>query len=155
MTNSKPATIRMIRLVSISGPFPRSIHGAARNIGPAAKPTVQAPPCFHLRRAGGTPNHPHYLTRVRRRWIKIARTITNITPATIRIIKLLSIRLSSFHQWLFNWLNDSIIKITAGPRVTINSAGKMKNTSGKTSFTEVFAACSSTACIRCVLKVSA
>jgi len=43
-----------------------------------------------------------------------------------------------------NCWNCSIIVITAGPRTTRNSAGKMKNTSGNTSFTEVFAAISST-----------
>jgi hypothetical protein len=61
---------------------------------------------------------------------------------------------SSLPQGLKNVLKDSIIKITAGPRVTRNSAGKMKNTSGKTNLTEVFAAISSTACIRWVLRVS-
>ena len=61
---------------------------------------------------------------------------------------------SSFDQLLKNVLNDSIIKITAGPRVTRKSAGKMKNTSGNTSLTDVFAANSSIICIRLVRRLS-
>jgi hypothetical protein len=34
---------------------------------------------------------PYYLTDVRRRWIKTTSTITNNTPAAIRIIMVLSI----------------------------------------------------------------
>ncbi len=62
---------------------------------------------------------------------------------------------SSFPQWppLSN-LNESIIEITAGPRATRNSDGKMKNTSGKISLMVVLAAASSTACTRWVLRVS-
>jgi hypothetical protein len=52
---------------------------------------------------------------------------------------------SSFlRQFDKNCWNCSIIVITAGPRTTRNRAGKMKNTSGNTSLTEVFAAISST-----------
>jgi hypothetical protein len=51
--------------------------------------------------------------------------------------------ISAFNQFPKNVLNDSDIKITAGPRVTRNSAGKIKNTSGNTSLTEVLAAISS------------
>jgi hypothetical protein len=39
---------------------------------------------------------PHYLTRVRRRWIKTIRTMTNSTPATTWIIVVLSISVFSF-----------------------------------------------------------
>lgn len=49
-----------------------------------------------------------------------------------------------FFQRLKNCLNESDIIITAGPSVTTNKEGKMKKTSGNTSFTLVFAACSST-----------
>ena len=62
---------------------------------------------------------------------------------------------SPFSQWLRYFLKDSIIMIMAGPRVTRKSDGKIKNTSGKTSFTVVFAACSSTFCRRWVRRVSA
>ena len=47
-------------------------------------------------------------------------------------------------NYLVSELNDSAITIAAGPSVTRNSAGKMKSTSGNTSFTEVLLASSST-----------
>ena len=51
---------------------------------------------------------------------------------------------SSFHLLLNKDLNDSIMMMAAGPRVTRNSEGKMKSTSGKISLMVVLAAISST-----------
>jgi len=51
-------------------------------------------------------------------------------------------------------LKLSITLIAAGPNVTRKSEGKMNKTNGKTSFTVVFAACSSTFCRRWVLRLS-
>lgn len=59
-----------------------------------------------------------------------------------------------FPQCLKNLLKDSAMIMIAGPRVTRNKDGKMKRTSGKTSLTLVFAACSSTVCRRWVLSAS-
>jgi len=59
-----------------------------------------------------------------------------------------------FFQRLVNCLNESDMTMTAGPSVTKNKEGKIKNTSGNTSFTLVFAACSSTFWRRWVLNVS-
>jgi hypothetical protein len=56
--------------------------------------------------------------------------------------------MSPFSQWVRKFLNDSIIRITAGPRVTRNRQGKIKSTSGKMSLIVVFAAISSTAWTR-------
>jgi hypothetical protein len=52
-------------------------------------------------------------------------------------------RFSLLH-YLRYLLKDSMMTMIAGPRVTKKSDGKMKKTSGKTSLTDVFAACSST-----------
>jgi hypothetical protein len=60
----------------------------------------------------------------------------------------------SFPQWANVVENASIIRMTAGPRTTRKSAGKMKSTSGKISLIVVFAAASSTCCTRWVLRVS-
>ena len=48
-----------------------------------------------------------------------------------------------------------MIWISAGPRITTNIAGKMQNTSGKTSLIVVLAAASSARCRRLVRMVSA
>lgn len=42
---------------------------------------------------------PYYLIRVRRRWIKTTSTMTNNTPATMRIIVVLSILKSPFFEY--------------------------------------------------------
>jgi len=49
-----------------------------------------------------------------------------------------------FLSYCINDLNDSIMMMAAGPRVTRNSEGKMKSTSGKISLMVVLAAISST-----------
>jgi hypothetical protein len=61
---------------------------------------------------------------------------------------------SPFIQWLNNVLNDSDIRIIAGPRVTRKSEGKINSTSGKISLTDSFAAFSSICWTRWVLSVS-
>jgi len=91
--------------------------------------------------------HPHYLTRERRRWIRITSTMTNSTPATIRMISVVSISDSSFPHWL-SVLNESMIMMNAGPKTTRKSDGKINKASGKISLIVVFAAASSTACTR-------
>lgn len=51
---------------------------------------------------------------------------------------------SPFLFYLKNALNESAIVMNAGPRTTRKSEGKIKSTSGKTIFTVVLAAISST-----------
>lgn len=53
-----------------------------------------------------------------------------------------------------NFENESTIIMAGGPRVTRKIDGKIKKTSGKTSLTVVFAACSSTFCLRWIRSVS-
>ena len=55
---------------------------------------------------------------------------------------------SPFLSYLKYFSNDSDKVIRAGPRATTNNEGKMNKTSGKTIFTGVFAAISSTCCRR-------
>lgn len=49
--------------------------------------------------AAGSCHAPRYFTRVRRRWINSTRTMTNRTPAVIRIIVVVSIELPSSSLW--------------------------------------------------------
>jgi len=60
---------------------------------------------------------PYYLTDVRRRWIRTTSTITNNTPAAIRIIMVLSIvnPLSSLHLFE-NGLALLGIRVTPAPK---------------------------------------
>lgn len=62
--------------------------------------------------------------------------------------------LSSSNYFEKSVLNDSAIMIAAGPIVTRNNEGKMKNTRGNTSLTVVLAAISSICWIRLVRIVS-
>ena len=88
---------------------------------------------------------------LRRRWIKKANPMTNRKPATTRMIVavsmmfLLSPRFSNSkpENQFKNLAKPRTMMIAEGPIVTTNRDGKMNRTSGNTSLTVVFAACSS------------
>lgn len=81
---------------------------------------------------------------LRRRLMMINTRITATAMAAILTINVVStMALPSVSDFEIDYLNVFEMVIIAGPSVTTNSDGKMKNTSGKMIFTVNFAAASS------------
>jgi hypothetical protein len=142
-TGVRVSRVMLPLLCSPAAPIPRRQSFLART-----NRMLSDPPSVRL--AGTSP----YRTLVLRRCIRIKSTMTKSTPATTRMIVVLSTSIPPFSQWVRYCLNDSDMMMTAGPKVTRKREGKIKKTSGKTSLTEVFAACSSTCWRRWVLRTS-